>query len=332
VALYTLINRNNVQAKVMTLGATLTELWVPDRDGNMADVVLGFSSLEPYLEEHPYFGVTVGRFANRIARGRFTLDGVEYQLAVNDGQNHLHGGIQGFDKVVWEAQPTRNGRGGVPGVGFSYRSLDGEEGYPGNLSVSVTYTLTDDDELVLSYLATTDQATPVNLTHHSYFNLEGEGEGTVLDHELRLLADHYTPVDATQIPTGEIRPVAGGAMDFRDPVAVGSRIDRVPGGYDHNYVLNSEAGSLGLAGILYAPGGGRVMEISTTEPGVQLYTANGLDASLTGKGGRTYGRHAGICLETQHFPDSVNQPGFPPTILEPGQVYRQVTIYRFSSR
>lgn len=313
VELYTLTTRGfgSMQARVMTYGATLTQLVVPDRQGNLANVVLGFDSLKPYLGPHPYFGATIGRCANRIARGRFTLDGVACQLAINDPPNHLHGGVLGFDRVVWNAAATD------AGVRFSYQSPDGEEGYPGNLSVSVTYALTDRNELVLSYVATTDKATPVNLTHHSYFNLAGAGEGTVLDHELQLLADHFTPVDDTQIPTGEIRAVAGGPMDFRDPVAVGAHIRDLAGGYDHNYVLNSKDGSLGLAAVLREPRTGRRMEVLTTEPGIQLYTANALG-------------HAGLCLETQHFPDAVNQPDFPSTILEAGQTYRQETIYRFS--
>lgn len=313
VEFHTLRNRSRMQARVMTYGATLTELLVPDRYGKVANVVLGFDALEPYLGRHPYFGGTIGRCANRIARGRFTLNGVEYRLAVNDPPNHLHGGVRGFDRVVWSAEAA------AAGMRFCYRSAAGDEGYPGNLSVAVTYTLTDKNELILSYLATTDRATPVNLTHHSYFNLAGAGEDTVLDHELQLFADSYTPVDDTQIPTGEIRAVDGSPMDFRKPRMVGARIDEVVGGYDHNYVLNSEDGSpaLVLAAIVREPRSGRVMEVLTTEPGIQLYTANGIE-------------HAGLCLETQHPPDAVNQPAFPSTILKPGEVYRQVTVYRFS--
>jgi aldose 1-epimerase len=303
--LYTLSTRNGMEARVSTYGATLTQLHVPDRRGSLANVVLGLDSLAPYS------GATIGRFANRIAHGRFVLNGIAYQLATNDPPNHLHGGTRGFDRVVWDAEATEEG------LRLSYQSPDGEERYPGNVSVSVTYTLTDQNELVLSYVATTDKATPVNLTHHSYFNLAGAGEDTILDHELRLLADHFTPVDDTQIPTGEIRPVADGPMDFREPLAIGARIDEVEGGYDHNYVLNSTGSSLALAATVRDPRSGRVMEVLTTEPGIQLYTANSLD-------------HTGLCLETQHFPDAVNQPAFPSTILEPGEVYRQVTIYRFS--
>ena len=334
VQIYTLNNRNGLKAKVMTYGALLTELHVPDRTGKMADVVLGFDDLAGYLKGHPYFGATTGRCANRIAKGHFTLNGKPYTLAVNNGPNHLHGGIKGLDKRVWKAEPIKTGDAAA--VKFSYLSPDGEEGYPGNLRIVVIYTLTDENELRIDYEATTDQDTPVNLTNHSYFNLAGAGAGTVLEHQLEINADHYTLVDETSIPTGEIKAVRGTAMDFTKRLAVGARMDQLggnPGGYDHNYVLNKpKAGALTLAASVYEPGSGRVMKVLTTEPGVQLYTANHLDGTLTGKGGKTYARRGGLCLECQHFPDSVNQPKFPSVILKPGQTYRQTTVHQFSVR
>lgn len=328
VDLYTLTNAHGLSAKITNYGTIITELHVPDRHGQFGDIVLGFDKLDPYLKGHPYFGCTVGRYANRIANGRFQLDGKMYQLAVNNGPNHLHGGLKGFDKVVWKAEP-------LPGaaVKFDYSSPDGEENYPGKLDVSVVMTLTDDNELRLGYTAVTDKPTPVNLTNHSYFNLFGQGE--VLGHELMLVADRYTPTDATLIPTGEIRGVQGTAMDFTRPRLIGALIAEVgneEAGYDHNYVLNSGGGSLALAARAYEPRSGRVMEAYTTQPGVQLYTANYLDGSLVGKGGIVYGRQHAFCLETQHFPDSVNHPNFPSTILRPGATFRQTTVYKFAVR
>jgi aldose 1-epimerase len=327
VDLYTLTNTNGVVAKVTNYGTIITELHVPDRNHKLGDVVLGFDNLAQYLKGHPCFGCTVGRVANRIAKGRFVLDGKTYTLAINNGPNHLHGGRKGFDKVLWKAAPQAGA-----GVKFTYMSPDGEEGYPGTLAVAVTMALTDANELRLDYSATSDKATPVNLTNHSYFNLAGEGD--VLGHELMIAADHYTPSDSTLIPTGEIKPVKGTPMDFTRPQPVGSRFSQLhtdPVGYDHNFVLNMSGRGLALAARVHEPKSGRVMEVLTTEPGVQLYTANFLNGSLTGKRGIVYRQHAALCLETQHFPDSVNQPKFPPIILRPDQTYRQTTVYKFST-
>jgi aldose 1-epimerase len=333
VDLYVLTNANGMQAKIITYGAIVTELHVPDRDGKLDDVVLGFDDLKGYLAGHPFFGATVGRVANRIAKGQFTLDGKEYKLATNNGPNHLHGGLKGFDKAVWKAEPRQIPDGVA--VQFSHRSPDGEEGYPGNLSATVTYTLTNANELKIDYTATTDQATPVNLTNHSYFNLAGPRSGTILGHELMLAADNYTPADATLIPTGEIRPVQGTPLDFTTPATIGSRINQLkgdPAGYDHNYVLNGGGKSLALGARVHEPKTGRVMEMFTTEPGVQLYTGNFLDGKLKGKGGVVYQKHQGFCLEAQHFPDSVNHANFPSVILRPGMTYTQTTVYKFSAR
>jgi aldose 1-epimerase len=333
VDLYVLTNASGMKAKVMTYGAILTELDVPDKNGRVGDVVLGFDELKGYLAGHPYFGATVGRVANRVAKGKFTLDGKEYKLAVNNGPNALHGGLKGFDKVVWKAEPVQVADGVA--VKFTYLSPDGEEGYPGNLSVAVTYTLTNQNELKIDYTATTDKATPVNLSNHSYFNLTGTASGHILGHVLMLAADRYTPVDATLIPTGEIKPVKGTPLDFTSPTGIGARIDQLQGeprGYDHNFVLNSEGKSLALAARVYDPKTGRVMEMYTTEPGVQFYTGNFLDGKVKGKGGLAYQKHHGFCLEAQHFPDSVNHPNFPSVILRPGKTYTQTTVYKFSVR
>jgi aldose 1-epimerase len=333
VDLYTLTNAGGMVAKVTTYGATLTELYAPDRSGKMGDVVLGFDNLDGYLGKEPFFGATVGRVGNRIAKGRFTLDGKAYQLAVNDGPNHLHGGVRGFDKVVWDAKAVP-GVGG-PAVMFSYLSKDGEEGYPGNCSVTVVYTLTDAGELRLDYTVTTDRDTPVNVTNHSYFNLGGAENGDILDHELTIHADRFTPVDATLIPTGELRPVAGTPMDFRRPTPIGARIGEVGGnpvGYDHNYVVNGSGGKLAPVATVFEPRSGRVMEVSSTEPGVQFYTGNFLDGTITGKKGVAYRQHWALCLETQHFPDSVNHPNFPSYVLKAGATYRSTTTYRFDTR
>ena len=332
IQIYTLTNKNGLVAKVTTYGATLTELHVPGKDGKLEDVVLGFDTLDGYLKGCPYFGATTGRVANRIAGGKFTVDGRLYRVATNNGPNHLHGGIVGLDKRVWRA------RGVVGpseiGIIFSYLSADGEEGYPGNLDITVTYTLTDANELRIDYKAKTDEATPINLTNHAYFNLAGAGNGTILDHELLLVASRFTPVDATSIPTGAIAPVAGTVMDFTKPTPIGRRIEQVggtPGGYDHNYVLDKKGAELALAARLVDPSSGRVMEVWTTEPGIQLYTGNYLDGTLKGKGGKVYGKRSALCLETQHFPDSVNHAEFPSVILRPGQTYTQTTVHKFST-
>lgn len=330
VDLYVLTNTHGMIAKVMTYGAILTELHAADRSGRFADIVLGFEDLAGYLRGHPYFGAVIGRVANRIARGKFKLDGIEYKLATNDGLNHLHGGLKGFDKVLWQAELAESGNGS--GVKFSYLSHDGEEGYPGNLSVAVTYVLTEDNELRIEYVASSDKATPVNLTNHSYFNLAGAEHTDILEHELSLAADHFTPVDDELTPTGEIRPVKDTPLDFRKSRSIGARIRELPGGYDHNFVLNRSGKGLASAACVYEPTTGRSMEILTTEPGIQFYSGNFLDGSLKGKKGVVYGEHQGFCLETQHFPDSVNHPNFPTTILRPGETYTQTTIHRFSTK
>jgi aldose 1-epimerase len=329
VELYVLTN-GKMTVKVMTYGAIVTEIDVPDRNGKLANVVLGFDDLASYLRGHPHFGAATGRFANRIAKGRFTLDGREYKLPVNNPPNTLHGGSKGFDKVVWKAQDA-TGPGGQA-VKLSYLSPDGEEGFPGNLSVSVTYTVTPADELRIDYTATTDKPTPVNLTNHSYFNLAGPASGPILGHELTLAADEYTPADETMIPTGKIESVKGTPLDFTSPTPLGARIAEIkgsPGGYDHNYVLRADTKSPALAARVRDPGSGRVLEMRTTEPGVQLYTSNFLDGSLKGKDGVVYKKHQAFCLEAQHYPDSVNHANFPSTILRPGATYTQTTIYRF---
>ncbi|MGV3723184.1 MAG: aldose epimerase family protein [Actinomycetota bacterium] len=330
---YTLTNKHGLIAKLTNLGATVTELHVPDKNGKLADVVLGFDDVESYLKGHPYFGVTTGRVANRIAKGKFTLNGKTYQLAINHPPNHLHGGAKGLDKQIWKGEPIPSAEG--PSVRFMFVSHDGDGGYPGSLAMVVTYTLTDNNELKIHYSANTDQDTPVNLTNHSYFNLAGEGNGDILKHELTVMADRYTPTDDTFIPTGEIAPVKGTPYDFTKPTPMGSRIKEIkgdPGGYDLNYVLNSGGKSLELAARVYEPTSGRVMEILTDEPGIQFYTGNYLDGTLTGKSGKKYQKNYAFCLETQHFPDSVNQPNFPSTILKPREVYTQTTIHRFSTR
>jgi len=332
VDIYTFTNTSGIEARVMTYGATLVSLRLPDRKGVFADVNLGFDNLEGYLGTHPYFGVIVGRYANRIAKGRFTLDGVEYALAQNNNGNSLHGGLKGFDKVVWKAEPVQAADG--VGVKLTYLSKDREEGYPGNLSVTVVYMLTNADELKISYEAETDMKTPLNLTNHAYWNFKGEGNGDVLGHVVRLEADKYTAVDsaANLIPTGEIAVVAGTPLDFTAPHAIGERIAQVEGGYDHNFVLRSGGGALVLAARVEEPGSGRTMEITTDQPAIQLYSGNFLDGTVVGKGGKAYRKHFGFCLETQHFPDSPNHPNFPSTILEPGQKYRTVTVHKFFTK
>jgi aldose 1-epimerase len=333
VDLYTLTNAKGMKAKVMTYGAILTELDAPDKDGKFGDVTLGFDDLKGYLGEHPYFGATVGRVANRIAKGKFTLDGHEYKLATNNGPNALHGGIKGFDKVVWKAEPVETKHGAA--VKFTYVSPDGEEGYPGTLTASVTYTLTDDNELQLDYTATTDKATPVNLTNHTYFNLAGPASGDILGHELMLAADKYTPEDDTLIPTGKIEPVKGTPLDFTAPHKIGERIGDLkgdPGGYDHNFVLRGGDKGPALAARVTEPKTGRVMEMYTTEPGVQFYSGNFLDGKVKGKDGVAYKKNQGFCLEAQHYPDSVNHADFPSMILKPKDTYTQTTIYKFSTK
>ena len=333
-SLYTLTNANGMEVDITNYGAIITSIRVPDREGNMADVAHGFPTLEGYLGEDPYFGATIGRYGNRIANATFDLNGETYNLPANDGPNSLHGGPNGFHTQLWNA--TEVDEDGATGVEMERTSPDGEEGYPGNLDVTVRYTLTDDNELRIQYTATTDQATPVNLTNHSYFNLSGDG--TILDHVLMIDADAFTPVNNTLIPTGELRSVEGTPFDFREPTPIGERIDAeneqlgFGQGYDHNWVLNSEGGSLASVATLYDPSSGREMEVLTTEPGLQFYSGNFLDGSLTGKDGKNYELRSALCLETQHFPDSPNQPDFPSTILEPGDTYSSETVYRFSTR
>ncbi len=336
VDLYTLTNANGLQATITNYGAIVVSLHVPDRDGRLADVVLGYPTLAGYLKSTPYFGAIVGRYGNRIAKGRFTLDGVEYTLATNNDENHLHGGKVGFDKVLWEAEPFQKPR--EVGLKLSYLSADGEEGYPGNLQVTVWYALTNDNELQITYDATTDKPTVLNLTHHGYWNLAGPDKRDILDHELTLNADRFTPIDAGLIPTGELRPVKGTPMDFTQPTTIGARIDqddqqlRYGLGYDHNFVLNRTGEGLSLAARVYEPTTGRVMEVHTTEPGVQFYSGNFLDGSNVGKGGKAYRHRYGFCLETQHFPDSPNKPEFPSVVLRPGERYQTTTLYRFLTR
>lgn len=334
-------NAAGMRVGITNFGGIVTHLEVPDREGRHADVVLGFSSLEPYLANPDYFGATIGRYANRIAGGKFSLDGTVYQLAANNelhGQaNHLHGGDRGWDKVVWKALATLEAD--VPTLRLHHFSPDGDEGYPGAVDVTVTYRLLPDNALEIVYTAIADRPTPINLTNHSYFNLAGEGAGTVAGHELTLHADHMTPTDAGSIPTGELRPVADTAFDFRNAHPIGERIDagdeqlRLAGGYDHNFALRKPAeDAFALAAEVHEPTSGRVLETWTTEPGVQLYTGNNLDGTLTGKNGKPYQHRSGFCLETQHFPDSPNQPAFPSTLLDPGTPFQSRTVYRFSTR
>ena len=336
VDLFTLTNRNGMEAKITNYGGIVTTLTAPDRNNKYADVVLGFNDLDSYLKGHPYFGALVGRYGNRIAKGRFTLNGVEYKLAVNNGENHLHGGIKGFDKVVWTARSMRTKLG--PALSLTYVSKDMEEGYPGNLTVKVVYTLTNNNELRIDYSASTDKDTVTNLTHHSYFNLAGEGTGDILNHQLLLKASRFTPTDAGSIPTGELRNVQGTPFDFLKSTSIGARINqdeeqlKFGGGYDHNWVVNGRAGALRQAASVYESTSGRVMDVWTTEPGIQFYTGNFLDGTLTGKSGKAYARRNGFCLETQHYPDSPNKPKFPTTTLRKGATYRSTTIYRFSAR
>jgi aldose 1-epimerase len=333
VHLYTLTNTHGTEVRVMDYGGIIVSLRTRDRTGALGDIVLGFDSLSGYLRSSPYFGALVGRYANRIAHGRFDLDGAGYTLAVNNGPNTLHGGLVGFDKVLWRGD-TRQDSSGV-GLVLRYTSKDGEEGYPGTLKVQATYTLTDRDELSIEYLATTDKATPVNLTQHSYFNLGGDGSGDVLGHVVTIHADRFVPVDPTLIPTGSLLPVDGTPFDLRQGAALGAHIGdpdsqlKNAGGYDHTFVLNRAGPGLVPAAHVVEPASGRTLDVATTEPGIQLYTGNFLDGTLSGKHGHVYGRRNGFCLETQHFPDSPNQPGFPSTILRPGTEYRSRTVYAF---
>jgi aldose 1-epimerase len=332
VDIYTLRNSNGVEARISNYGGTVVSLMVPDRNGNFGDVVLGYDNLDDYIKDSPYFGCLIGRYGNRIANGRFSLNGVVYTLAVNNGPNALHGGLKGFDKVVWAARPASSKLG--PALELTYLSKDGEEGYPGNLKVKAVYTLTEDNGLRLDYTATTDRDTVVNLTQHSYFNLAGKGD--ILGHVVMMPADRFTPVDSTLIPTGDLRPVAGTPFDFTKPAAIGARINqedeqlKFGGGYDHNWVFKKNAGDLSLLARVTEPATGRVLEVLSTEPGLQFYSGNFLDGTLTGKGGWVYQFRNGFCMEPQHFPDSPNQPNFPSTVLKPGQTYRNTIIYRFS--
>ena len=335
VTLYKLTNSHGVEVHAMNYGGIILSIRVPDRKGQLADIVLGHDTMEGYIPNPPYIGAIVGRYANRIANGTFTLDGKTYTLPKNDGPNTLHGGTtRTFDKVVWEGEPLK----GKTGVAFSYLSKNGEEGFPGNLKVKVTYTLTDTNELVLDYEATTDKDTPINVSQHSYFNLAGEGTGDILNHEVMINADRFTPVDKNLIPTGELRPVKGTPLDFTKPTKIGARIDDnyeqlvLGHGYDHNFVINRKGAGLVLAARVSEPTSGRVLEVSTTQPGVQFYTGNFLDGTVTGKEGHVYKRRYGLCLETQHFPDSPNHPKFPTTILKPGERFHQTTVFKFSAK
>jgi aldose 1-epimerase len=332
IEIYTLTNAHGVEMRVITYGGIITSLKVPDRAGHFGDVVLGFDTLDGYLKDPPYFGALIGRYGNRIAKGQFTLGGKSYKLATNNGPNHLHGGVKGFDKVVWDAVPGDDAKG--ISVTLSRTSPDGEEGYPGNLHATVRYTLTDKNELAIDYRATTDAATPVNLTQHSYFNLADTADD-ILGHELTIDGSRYTPVDATLIPTGELAAVEGTPFDFRKATAIGARIavDNVQlkngGGYDHNWVLDRRGSGLLPAARLVDPKSGRTLEVATTEPGLQFYSGNFLDGTITGKGGRVYRQRTGLCLETQHFPDSPNHPNFPSTTVRPGQTYSSQTVFTF---
>ncbi len=325
VQLYTLKNGSGFTVKITNYGGIVTSIIAPDKNGNMDNVVLGYDNLEGYLKETPYFGAIVGRYANRIAKGKFTLDGTEYSLAVNNGPNHLHGGMKGFDKVIWDAEEFQSEN--EAGLKLNYLSVNGDEGYPGNLAVKIIYTLTQVNELKIEYTVITDKPTPINLSHHSYFNLSGTSGRDILEHELFIDADKYTAVGETLIPTGELLDVTG-PMDFRKPITVGGRINDVPGGYDHNYVLNNK-GTFGKVAELSDMVSGRIMEVYTDEPGMQFYSGNFLDSSITGHGGMIYKKHFGLCLEAQHFPDSPNHPEFPNTILRPGEEYKQKTVYKF---
>lgn len=334
VTLFTLTNASGANVGIIEYGGIVVSLNVPDRDGNLGDVVLGFDTLDAYVADTPYFGAITGRYANRIAGGKFEIDDTAYELPVNNGPNSLHGGIKGFDKVIWKGTPTESG----DGVSFAYVSQDGEEGYPGTLESTVTYTWTDSNELRIDYEASTDRPTVVNLTNHSYFNLKDGGASSILDHVLMINASQYTPVDETSIPLGEIASLDGSPLDFREPTAIGARIEEEDeqlgfgAGYDHNYVIDRDSDGLALAATVSEPETGRVMDVLTAEPGVQFYSGNFLDGHHIGKGGVGYQRRSGLCLETQHYPDSPNQPGFPSTVLRPGETYKTSTVYKFYAR
>lgn len=333
VTTYTLTNKKGMSASIIDYGGIVTSIMAPDKTGAMTDVVLGFGAIEGYEKNPaPYFGALIGRYGNRIGKASFKLEGKEYKLAANNGPNHLHGGIKGFDKAVWQAKELP---GDEPGLALTYTSKDGEEGYPGTLNVTVAYTLTNANELKIDYAATTDKDTVLNLTNHSYFNLAGAGQGDVLGHEIQFFASKFTPVDKGLIPTGELKPVKGTPFDFSTPTAIGARIDaadeqiKLGGGYDHNFVLDSGGGALSTAARVREPKSGRTLEVMTTEPGVQFYTGKFLDGTIIGKGGKTYPKHAAFCLETQHFPDSPNKPAFPTTVLKAGAEYKSTTVFRF---
>lgn len=332
--LYTLTNAGGMQVRITNYGGRIVSILVPDRQGKMADVVIGFDNLDGYLGTNPYFGALIGRYGNRIAKAQFKLDGVEYKLAANNGTNSLHGGLKGFDKVLWTARESSKN---PPALELTYVSKDGEEGYPGQLTVKVVYTLEADNALRLDYHATTDKDTVLNLTNHSYFNLAGQGSGDVLKQVMMINADRYTPIDATLIPTGELAKVEGTPFDFRKPTAIGARINddnqqlKLAGGYDHNFVLNRTGSGLSLAARAFDPESGRELEVLTTQPGVQFYTGNFLDGTIRGKGGKAITRRSAFCLETQHFPDSPNHPKFPTSELKPGQTYHYITVYKFST-
>jgi len=332
IQIYTLTNSHGVEARIMNYGGSVVSLKAPDRKGAMADVVLGFDDLKGYLDKRTFFGMLIGRYGNRIGKGRFILNGVEHKLAINNGENTLHGGLRGFDTVAWTPRQLPDG-----GLELTYLSKDGEENYPGNLKVTVTYHLTDANELRITYAATTDKDTVVNLTNHSFFNLKGAASGDILGHEVMIAADRFTPVDAGLIPSGELRPVAGTPFDFRKSTAIGARIGQDEEqlkrgrGYDHNFVLNAKGGQLSLAARVEERTTGRVLEVFTDQPGIQFYTGNFLDGTVKGKGGKVYEYRSAFCLETQHFPDSPNKPSFPTTVLKPGQKFQSTTVYRFST-
>lgn len=331
VDLYTLTNANGLRAKIMTYGATITSVEVPDRNGKIENITLSLDSLDDYLKGHPCLGSTIGRFANRIAKGKFSIDGQEYTLAANNGPNHLHGGNRGYARVVWQAKPVETNNS--VGVAFTYESADGEEGYPGNLTAHVTYSLTNDNELRMQYSATTDKPTVVNLTNHAYWNLAGGGSGDIMTHEVTLNADRFLPADAGLIPLGELKSVKGTPFDFTQPKTIGAEIDQTGGGYDLCYVLNKKNNETEpcLAARVAEPKSGRVMEVYTTEPGVQLFSGGCLDGSLH-MAGKPLEKFHGLCFEAQHYPDSPNQPTFPTTVLRPGETYEQLTIHRFFTK
>ena len=329
VDVYTLTNTRGMQVKLLNYGAIVASVEVPDRHGNLADVTLGYDNVEGWARNPAHFGATIGRYANRIAKGTFTLDGQTYKLTTNSGENHLHGGAKGFHKVLWNAQPIQTPI--TAGVRFTHLSKDGEEGYPGNLNATVAYTLTNNNELKIEFSAAVDKPTIVNLAHHSYWNLAGPKASDVLGHILTIYADQYTPVDKGQIPTGELKPVLDTPFDFTTPTPIGKRIAETGGGYDHNFVLRTPAGRAGIAARLYEPKSGRLMEVYTDQPGIQLYSGNFLDGTV-GKGGVAYRKHGGLCLETQRFPDSPNKPNFPSPVLRPGETYKHIMIHRFSTR